>query len=74
MSQIGPQRNDTVLDFSVSDQGSIVLLRPCTPAAVAWAQEHLPEDSFKWGDAIAIERRYFRDIYEGIRQEGLVIA
>lgn len=68
------QRNDTALDFVVADHGSIVLLRPYTPAAEAWARENLPGDTPMHGKAFAIERRYFRDIFEGIRQDGLVIA
>jgi hypothetical protein len=68
------QRDDTALDFSVADHGSIVLLRPCTPAAEAWVQENLPFDTMWFGASVAIERRCFEPIYHAIREDNLVIA
>jgi hypothetical protein len=74
MTQNALQRDDTALDFSVADHGSIVLLLPCTPAAEAWVEEHIPDDAMTFGKAYAVERRYFGDIYHAIKAEGLVIA
>jgi hypothetical protein len=68
------QRNDTALDFTVSDHGTIVLLKPCTVAANDWVERHLPEEVQHWGAAIAVDRRCFPAIYHGIREDGLVIA
>jgi hypothetical protein len=67
-------RNDTALDFTVADHGSIVLLKACTPAAQAWLEENVEMDPPKWGERIAINRRCFYDIYTGIKAAGLVIA
>jgi hypothetical protein len=69
------QRNDTALDFAVSDHGSIIVLSPCTSAAREWVKEHLPDDAPRIGkEAVAIERRCFPVIYYAILEEGLVIA
>jgi hypothetical protein len=60
-------------DFDLSDQGSIAILTPRTPAAIDWTEEHIPEDAPRWGArGIAIERRYLPAILEGIAFAGLV--
>jgi hypothetical protein len=61
-------------DFTVIDGGSIVLLTPVSESAAEWVAEHLPEDGQMLGDAHAIERRYFADIYHGIINDGLTLA
>lgn len=58
-------------DFIVRNEGTIVLLRPVSAAAKAWAQYHLPSDAVGWGDSIVIEHRYFGDILNGITADGL---
>ena len=67
-------KDDTALDFYVTDHGSIVLLKPCTPAAIEWVDENLPLDAPYHGKSIAVERRHFPAIYSGIIEGGLVIA
>jgi len=59
-------------DYQVRDEGSIVLLWPISAAAVAWCDEHLPEDRITWGGATVIEHRYADDIIEGLGADGLV--
>ncbi len=61
-------------DFDIADHGSIILLRPDTPEARDWIDEHLPADALWHGGAVAIERRYFEDIYDGIVTDGLTIS
>lgn len=60
-------------DFSVENHGSIVLLRPLTPAAEAWIEEHIPDDAQTFGNAIAVEPRYIQDIINGIVADGLTL-
>ena len=63
-----------MLDFDVSNHGSICLLTPLTEAAQAWVAEHLPEDAMTWGqNSIVVEPRYIEDILDGIVADGLSI-
>lgn len=61
-------------DFRVADHFSIVLLTPLTPAAVAWCDEHLPEDVARWAGSIAIGSRFIGGIIDGIELAGLEVA
>lgn len=61
------------MDFDFSNHGSICLLNPLTPAAKAWAEEHLPDDALTLGAAIVIEPRYVEPILDGIEADGLTV-
>ncbi len=64
-------------DFSIEGEGrfcTVYLLRPLTPAAFDWIDEHIPEDAQRLGTAIAVEHRYIGAIAEGILADGLVLA
>jgi hypothetical protein len=43
------------MDFVVENHGTIFLLRPITDAAKDWIDQHLPEDSQRFGDAVVVE-------------------
>ena len=58
-------------DFTLADHGTIFLLRPCSNAAQAWIEAHLPDDTNWFGPAVAIEHRYIQDILCGIAIDGL---
>ncbi len=59
-------------DFTVTGHGTIFLLRPNTPAAQAWMDEHLQAEQYQmFGTAVAVEHRYIADIVEGIQADGL---
>ena len=60
-------------DFTVNDQGSIVLLVPLTPQAETWVKDNLPEDRLTFGLSVVIEHRYADDIIQGIINDGLRI-
>jgi len=67
----------TTPDFSIEGEGrfcTVYLLRPLTPAAFDWIDEHIPEDAQRLGTAIAVEHRYIGAIAEGIVADGLVLA
>lgn len=61
-------------DVAVVNHGSIVVLRPLTPRAEDWCDEHLPSDTPLWGnDAFAIELNYVQPIIDGMRADGLTV-
>ena len=60
-------------DFTVQNEGSIVLLHPHTVAARSWIDENIGEDNGYqpyWPSAV-IEPRYVGDIVNGITADGL---
>lgn len=61
------------IDFSITDHGSVWLLRPCTDAARDWISEHIPSDAQFLGNSVAIEPRYVPAIINGIVDDGLEI-
>jgi hypothetical protein len=61
-------------DFTVQNEGSIVILYPHGHAAQEWIEEHIPEDAQRWGTGIVIEPRYLDPIIDGIRDAGLEVA
>ncbi|MDV7146023.1 hypothetical protein R3X27_25430 [Tropicimonas sp. TH_r6] len=61
-------------DFEAKLAGGFILLRPVSAAALAWVQEHLPEDTLSLGQHLAIETRYAPPIFDGIEDDGLTIA
>ena len=68
---------NTQADFSIEGEGrfcTVYLLRPLTPAAFEWVEEHIPEDAQRLGTAIALEHRYIGPIAYQIVAEGMVIA
>jgi hypothetical protein len=58
-------------DFTIRDEGSILLLTPHTEPARKWIDEHLPEDRLTFAGAVVVEHRYIRDIVAGILRDGL---
>ena len=47
-----------MLDFTIDDHGSIVLLHPVTDQARAWVADNLPAQPVSFAGALAIERRF----------------
>jgi len=43
------------------NHGSVFLLRPISPTAFLWIHENLPADRQMFGNAVAVERRYFAE-------------
>jgi hypothetical protein len=60
-------------DFSLRDEGSILLLTPRTESARTWIAEHIGSDNGyqPWYPTVVIEPRYFGAILEGICEAGL---
>lgn len=60
-------------DISVENHGTIALLRPQTPRAAVWLSDHTDGEAQWFGDALAVEPRYVRDIVEGAVEFGLEV-
>jgi hypothetical protein len=63
------------VDFTIRDEGSILLLTPHTEPARTWIDQHIgPDNGFQpWYPTVVIEPRYVIAILEGIRVAGLEI-
>jgi len=61
-------------DFICENHGSIFLLRPISPAAFIWVEQHLPSDRLTFGNAAVIEPRYVWAILVGLQDDGLVVS
>ena len=63
-------------DFTLCDEGSLVLLTPLSPFAHEFVEERIGSDNgFQpYWPTVVIERRYAQDILEGVIAEGMVIA
>jgi hypothetical protein len=60
------------IDFTVQDEGTLVIVHALTPAAVEWMAENVDEDVMRWGiDGYVIEHRYAQPIVHGMQAEGL---
>ncbi len=62
----------TRVDFLVSYDGSIALLRPLTAAAKNWLYHYIPDEHQEWAGAVIVEPRYLGAILDGIAAHGLV--
>ena len=63
------------VDFVCENHGSIFLLRPLTPLATSWLEEHIGQhNGFQpyWPKCV-IEHRYIWPILEGIQNDGLAV-
>jgi hypothetical protein len=61
-------------DIQIEDHGSIVLLRPTSPEASDWLDEHCAVESWqRFGDALAVDPRYVGHIIGGAREDGFSI-
>lgn len=61
------------IDFYVRNDFSIILLLPRSAEARRWAEDNIQLESWQNYRSIAIEPRYFDNIYEGITAEGMTI-
>jgi hypothetical protein len=59
-------------DFTLTNGGSIYLLRADSPAVEEWLEEHVGGETTYWADALVIEPRYVAALVEGLEAEGFV--
>jgi hypothetical protein len=62
-------------DFLVENHGSIFLLKPLTPTATSWVEEHIGQDNEyqPYFPTVVVEHRYIADIVAGIQNDGLAV-
>ena len=60
-------------DFNVRNCFSLIMLYPQTNKAMDWIKDNVYLENWQSNSNIAIEPRYFEDIYSGITQAGLTI-
>jgi hypothetical protein len=63
-------------DFVVQNHGSIFLLKPLTPSATSWIEEHIGQDNGyqpHYPHAVVIEHRYISEIVAGIQNDELTV-
>jgi hypothetical protein len=62
-------------DFVVENHGSIFLLKPLTPSATSWIEEHIGQGNGyqPYFPTVVVEPRYIADIVEGIQNDGLAV-
>lgn len=62
-------------DFTISNQGSIVMFYPRSQDAHDWVDDNVGLEDWQWlGGGFACEHRMAGDLIEGIRDAGFVIA
>jgi hypothetical protein len=63
-------------DFLVENHDSIFLLKPLTPSAISWVDEHIGQENGYQPHfpTIVVEHRYIADIVAGIQNDGLEVA
>jgi len=63
------------VDVEVSNQGSIVMIRPVSKAAKDWVDEKVQLEGWQWmGGAFACEPRMVENLVDGMTGDGLVVA
>jgi hypothetical protein len=63
-------------DFVVENHGSIFLLKPRTPAARSWIEQHIGYSNGyqPYYPTVVVEHRYILDIVHGAQADGLVVV
>jgi hypothetical protein len=64
------------IDFLCENHGNIFLLRPLTPSATSWIEEHLGQNKGyqPYFPTVVVEHRYIADIVDGIQNDGLAVS
>jgi hypothetical protein len=62
-------------DFILRDEGSIILLTPCSDAAREWVDVNIVQDNgFQpYFPTVVVEHAYIAAIVEGIQNDGLAV-
>jgi hypothetical protein len=62
-------------DFTISDQGSIIQIRPLNDAARQWLDENVVSEPWQWVQgARCVETRFARDLIKEIEEAGFEIS
>lgn len=61
------------MDAVFTNHGSLIGLKPMTPAASEWITNNLPTTVQWFGQEVMIEPRYASPIFEGMQNDGLEV-
>jgi hypothetical protein len=62
-------------DFQITDQGTIILIRPLNAAARQWLDENVISEPWQWVQgALCVEARFARDIIIEIEEAGFEVT
>ena len=62
-------------DFSISDHGTVISIRPLNDVARQWLDENVVSEPWQWvRDALCVEARFARDLIIEIEQAGLTVS
>ena len=61
-------------DFQITDQGSILLIRPLNPAARQWLDENVVAEPWQWVQGALCVDALARDLIIEIEQAGFEIT
>lgn len=61
-------------DFVVDNHGTIFLFTPTNAAALEHLQENVADDAQWFGDALAVEHRYARDLAAALHSNGFTLS
>jgi hypothetical protein len=61
------------IDFLCENHGSIFLLKPLTPSAISWIEDHIGQENGYQPHfpTVLVEHRYIADIVDGIQNDDL---
>lgn len=63
------------MDFTINDQGSVVMFTPLTDAATAWVDENVALEGWQWlGNSFAVDHRIAQALVDGIEAEGFTVS
>lgn len=71
-----PTRSEKIQpDFVLENHSSIFLIKPLTPSAISWIEDHIGQDNGyqPYFPTIVVEHRYIADIVAGIQNDGLAV-
>lgn len=69
------QKNSNFADVAFEDHGTVVLIRPLSPAAEKWLNDNVQCEPWqKMGNAIAGEPRMVHDVMSGMEADGLHVS
>ena len=62
-------------DFSISDHGTVISIRPLNELARQWLDENVVSEPWQWVQgALCVEARFARDLIIEIEQAGLTVS
>ena len=62
-------------DFSISDHGTVISIRPLNDLARQWLDENVVSEPWQWVQgALCVEARFARDLIIEIEQAGLTVS